>query len=94
MPLKSWMDNCTVEGAVDMKSGTAAMVMGAGMLAAEKVQMHDDLIVAALAGQEVDSLGDKVFCREWRTGGIGAIIVGEPTNLEVAAAHKGAHWLE
>jgi len=77
-----------------MKSGMAAMVMAAGMLAREKVQMRGDLIVAGLAGEEVDSLGAKSFAASGGLGGIGAIVVGEPTNLEVATAHKGALWLE
>ena len=72
-------------GAGDMKGSLAAsMLVGA---AAVKAGFRGDVIVAAVADEEVGSLGTEVLVR--RNGRADAAIVTEPTEEVVAIAHKG-----
>ena len=79
-------------GAVDMKAALAAMVMCVELLASDDVTLAGDLILTAVAGEESGSMGIQELTRE----GIGAdfAIVGEPTSMRIARAHKGAMWVE
>jgi acetylornithine deacetylase len=76
-------------GAYDMKAGLAAAliaardVVGAGL--------SGDVVVAAVADEEHASLGVQEALRRV---GADAAIVTEPTELEVAIAHKGFVWSE
>lgn len=79
-------------GAVDMKGGVAAMVSACIALASAP-ELSGDVLFLGTAGEEVDCAG---ACRlaEQDLGPIGALVVGEPTRLQPAIAHKGALWLE
>jgi succinyl-diaminopimelate desuccinylase len=81
-------------GAADMKSGIAAMVMAAGALARSGVELAGDLIVVGTAGEEIDSLGARSFLESGDLKGVGSIVIGEPSNLQIFTAHKGALWLQ
>jgi acetylornithine deacetylase len=71
-------------GAGDMKASLAAiMLAGAAAVAAG---LRGDVVVAAVADEEVGSLGTEALVRSWRTD---AAIVAEPTDEVVAVAHKG-----
>jgi acetylornithine deacetylase len=76
-------------GAQDMKSGLAAMISAAAVLASSWTRGR--LIVAAVVDEEHGSVGADALVREWRAD---AAIVTEPTGLAVAIAHKGFAWLE
>jgi acetylornithine deacetylase len=76
-------------GAQDMKSGVAAMIAAAGVLAASWPRGR--LIVAAVADEEHASIGAQALVRRWTAD---AGIVTEPTGLAMATAHKGFAWLE
>ena len=76
-------------GAQDMKSGIAAMIAAAGVLARDWTRGR--LIVAAVADEEYMSLGAEALVREWRAD---AAIVTEPTDLRMAIGHKGFAWVE
>jgi acetylornithine deacetylase len=76
-------------GAQDMKSGVAAMIAAAGVLAASWPRGR--LIVAAVADEEHASMGAQALVRRWTAD---AGIVTEPTGLAMATAHKGFAWLE
>jgi len=76
-------------GAQDMKSGVAAMIAAAAVLASSWTRGR--LIVAAVVDEEHASAGAEALVREWRAD---AAIVTEPTGLAVAVAHKGFAWLE
>lgn len=71
-------------GSGDMKGPLAAiMLVGA---AAVREELRGDVIVAAVADEEVGSLGTEALVRAWRAD---AAIVAEPTEEVVAVAHKG-----
>jgi acetylornithine deacetylase len=76
-------------GAQDMKSGVAAMIAAAGMLASS--WSRGRLIVAAVADEEHMSLGAEALVRDWRAD---MAIVTEPTDLRLAVGHKGFAWVE
>lgn len=80
-------------GALDMKGGVTAMVMGCVALARAGVKLAGDVVFAGTAGEEVDCRGARELVNE-DLGAIGGLVVGEPTRLEVVSAHRGALWLE
>jgi succinyl-diaminopimelate desuccinylase len=81
-------------GTSDMKSGLMAMVMAAAALKRAGVPLRGDLIVSGVADEESTALGAKAWVQAGGLRGTGAIVIGEPTNLEVYIAEKGACWLE
>jgi len=78
-------------GAYDMKGSLAACLAAAKALADADVLLAGDLIVAAVADEEVASLGTSAAIARARTDGA---IVTEPTELAVCLAHKGFAWIE
>jgi len=81
-------------GTSDMKSGLMAMVMAAQALKQAGVRLKGDLILSGVADEETGALGAKSWVEAGGLDGVGAIVIGEPTNLEVYIAEKGACWLE
>ena len=80
-------------GSVDMKGGVAAMVMACVALARSGVRLGGDVLFAGTAGEEVDCIGARQLLTA-DFGPVAALVVGEPTGLDVVRAHKGAIWLE
>ncbi|MBI4264809.1 MAG: ArgE/DapE family deacylase [Acidobacteria bacterium] len=78
-------------GALDMKGGVAAMLGAARMLAAGEGLARGRLIVAAVVDEEHGSLGAEALVARWRAD---AAVVTEPTDLDIAVAHKGFQWVE
>lgn len=76
-------------GAYDMKAGVAAALVACREAAG--LGLAGDVVVAAVADEEHASLGIQEVLRTVRAD---AAIVTEPTELEVAVAHKGFVWLE
>ncbi len=76
-------------GAYDMKTSVAAMML-AGARAVE-LGLRGDVIVSAVADEEVASIGSQAVAAKLRPD---AAIVTEPTEERVAIAHKGFVWLE
>lgn len=76
-------------GAYDMKAGVAAALVACRELAG--AGLAGDVVVAAVADEEHASLGVQEVLR---TVGADAAIVTEPTEGEVAVAHKGFTWIE
>jgi acetylornithine deacetylase len=77
-------------GAYDMKGSLAAILLAARELRREG-GLRGDLVVAAVADEEVASLGTSAVVRRLRAD---AAIVTEPTELCLCLAHKGFVWLE
>ena len=78
-------------GSQDMKGGLAAIVDAARAIAATGGLARGRLLVAAVADEEHASLGAEAFSGRHRADGA---IVAEPTDLEIAIAHKGFSWAE
>lgn len=76
-------------GAYDMKAGVAAALLACRELAG--AGLAGDVVVAAVADEEHASLGVQEALRAVRTD---AAIVTEPTEGQVAVAHKGFTWIE
>jgi succinyl-diaminopimelate desuccinylase len=81
-------------GSSDMKSGLMAMVLAADALKRADVPLKGDLILSGVADEESTALGAKAWVQTGGLQGVGAIVIGEPTNLDVYIAEKGACWLE
>jgi succinyl-diaminopimelate desuccinylase len=81
-------------GTSDMKSGLMAMVMAVDALMRAGVRLKGDLILSGVADEETGALGAKSWVQAGGLQGVGAVVIGEPTDLEVYVAEKGACWLE
>ena len=77
-------------GSSDMKGGIAAMCAAA--LRVADANLDGEVIVAAVADEEYESIGTRALI----ASGIraDAAIVTEPTRLAVCPAHRGFAWLE
>jgi len=76
-------------GAYDMKGSLAAIMIAAREAA--KLRLKGDLMVAAVADEEVASFGTSAVAERFHAD---AAIVTEPTELRLCLAHKGFVWLE
>jgi acetylornithine deacetylase len=74
-------------GASDMKAGVAAMVVAAEAVAAAGVA--GDVILALVADEEHASRGTEAVLRHLEGRLPDACVVGEPTGLDLAVAHRG-----
>jgi acetylornithine deacetylase len=85
-------DGCLYgRGAQDMKSGVAAMVSAARLLAESGRWTYGRLIVAAVVDEEHASIGADALVAQHRAD---AAVITEPTDLDIAVAHKGFQWIE
>jgi len=76
-------------GAYDMKASLAAIMITARE--AQTLGLAGDLIVTAVADEEVASIGTSAVLDRFEAD---AAIVTEPTELRLCLAHKGFVWLE
>jgi acetylornithine deacetylase len=76
-------------GAYDMKGSLAAIMIAARE--AKRLRLKGDLIITAVADEEVASLGTSAVLDRFRAD---AAIVTEPTELRLCLAHKGFAWIE
>lgn len=81
-------------GTADMKGGLVALMVAAKALAEARAPLQGDLIIAATAGEEVDSLGATALAARPDLGPVQAVVIPEPSYNDVYIAEKGAFWLE
>ncbi len=76
-------------GSVDMKSGLAAMVYGVKALLDSDIALKGEIIVAAVVQEEpAEGVAIRALVEEeglWPS----FVVLGEPTNLDVALGHRG-----
>ena len=91
VPLEPRVENGRLygRGAYDMKTSLAAILLTAARAA--RLGLRGDVVVAAVADEEVASVGSTAVARAVRAD---AAIVAEPTGERVAIAHRGFVWLE
>lgn len=77
-------------GSQDMKGGVAAMIGAARAIADSGGLARGALIVAAVIDEEHASLGADALVSRYRAD---AAVVTEPTDLDIAVAHKGFQWV-
>jgi acetylornithine deacetylase len=77
-------------GAYDMKGSLAAIMLAARELRRQG-GLRGDVLVTAVADEEVASMGTSAVVKGWNAD---AAIVTEPTELSLCLAHKGFVWLE
>ena len=78
-------------GSQDMKSGLAAMIDVARVMAESGGLPAGKLVIACVVDEEHASIGADALVTRWRAD---AAVVTEPTDLQVAIAHKGFEWVE
>ena len=78
-------------GSYDMKAGLAACLAAVKALRDADVRLAGDVLIAAVADEEVASIGMREVLRHVTAH---AAIVTEPTEMAVGLAHKGFSWLE
>ncbi len=83
-------------GSCDMKAGITAAAVAMAEIFRSKIKLKGDAFFAATAGEETDSVGIKKFLKSFvkNKSELCGAIVPEPTNFELAAAHRGLLWLE
>ena len=81
-------------GTADMKGGLAALIVAAKTLAGARLPLKGDLILAATASEEVDSIGAITLAARPDLGPVQAVMIPEPSYNDVFVAEKGALWLE
>lgn len=78
-------------GAYDMKGSLAAMLAAVKALVDAGAVLKGDLYLAAVADEEHASLGTQEIVKRYQPD---AAIVTEPTELQIALAHKGFIWYD
>jgi len=77
-------------GSQDMKSGVAAMIDAVRVIVESGGLAAGQVIIAAVVDEEHGSIGADALVTRWRADGG---VVTEPTELQVAVAHKGFEWV-
>lgn len=80
-------------GTADMKSALAAMSIAAILLAKSGTQLPRDLILAFSAGESSNCIGAKRLLEQGVMKDVGAVVIGEPSSLDLIIAEKGVVWL-
>ena len=79
-------------GACDMKGAIAAMCCAMAGIVGDRAALHGDLVFAGTVDEESGSLGVKALVDAGLTADYA--IVGEPTSLRLAVAHKGSCFVK
>ncbi|HJY86586.1 MAG TPA: M20/M25/M40 family metallo-hydrolase [Candidatus Acidoferrales bacterium] len=78
-------------GALDIKSGVAAMSAAALAVVDESAALRHPLLLAAVVDEESNSIGTEALLSEYSAE---TAVVLEPTDLRLVVAHKGYAWFE
>jgi acetylornithine deacetylase len=77
-------------GSTDMKAGIAAMCSAA--IAAVDAGIQGEIIIAAVADEEFESLGTRALIESGVRAD--AAVITEPTRLAICPAHRGFAWFD
>ncbi len=81
-------------GTTDMKGGVAAILETMLILQENKFSLEQDVVFVGTVGEEVDCLGARAAIETGLIENPGAILIAEPSSMDLYIAHKGALWLE
>src|SRR5690348_10958570 len=83
-------------GALDIKSGVAAMCAAATSVARDvvngKLRLARAFTIAAVVDEECNSIGTESLLKRGHTADFAVVL--EPTDLQLVVAHKGYAWFE
>jgi len=85
-------DRLYAHGAYDMKAGLAAALIACRE--ASRSSIDREVLVTAVADEELASLGAQDVLTELDPASIAAAVVTEPTERQVGTAHRGFVWTE
>lgn len=85
-------DRLCARGAYDMKAGLAAALTACRD--ASLAGIGGEVIVAAVADEELASLGIREVLAQLDPASIDAAVVAEPTERQIGTAHRGFVWTE
>lgn len=82
-------------GSTDMKAGIAACLAAVAGLQRAGIEPDGKLLMQFVADEEaLGSLGTKVLVDEGYCDGVDEAVVGEPTDLHLVTAERGAAWFK
>lgn len=81
-------------GTTDMKGGVAALLETMMILKEKEYLLEQDVVFVGTVGEEVDCIGIRKAVEMGLIENPGAILIAEPSSLDLYTAHKGALWLE
>jgi acetylornithine deacetylase len=79
-------------GAYDMKSGLAACMLA--LKAAQAMDLRGDVMLSAVVDEEYGSIGTEALLAEWERWPADAVLISEPTELDISIAHRGFVWVD
>lgn len=79
-------------GAYDMKSGLAACMLA--LKAAQAMRLRGDVMLSAVVDEEYGSIGAEALLAEWGRWPADAVLIAEPTELDISIAHRGFVWVD
>ena len=79
-------------GAYDMKSGLAACMLA--LKAAQNKNLRGDVMLSAVVDEEYGSIGTEALLAEWGRWQCDAVLIAEPTELDISIAHRGFVWVD
>lgn len=81
-------------GSADMKGGVTAMLEAMRVVAQAGILLQGDLVLLGTAGEEVDHIGAYRFLKHEVAAKVGAVVISEPTSMDLVIAHRGAMWVK
>ncbi|MGX7150995.1 ArgE/DapE family deacylase [Enterococcus ureasiticus] len=79
-------------GTCDMKSGLIAAVVAMTRLKEAGSNFKGTIKLLATVGEETSAIGSGQLVDKGYADDLDALVIGEPTNVEIGVAHKGALW--
>ncbi|EOH97047.1 ArgE/DapE family peptidase [Enterococcus moraviensis ATCC BAA-383] len=79
-------------GTCDMKSGLIAAVVAMIRLKEAGANFKGTVKLLATVGEETSAIGSGQLVDQGYADDLDALVIGEPTNVEIGVAHKGALW--
>jgi succinyl-diaminopimelate desuccinylase len=81
-------------GTVDMKAGSAAMIMAMCILEKANIRLKGTIIFAHTCSEEVCFHGSRAYVNTYGMDDINALAISEPTNSTIYTAERGGLWLK